>query len=104
MSESCEHIQLREFIERIFAERESARNEAAKVLQVHLDNLNHWKEETLRERDKLMNKEMYLSDHAAMVKRVEEIEKSQSKLVGIGTALIAVSFLIGIFLSHVLRL
>lgn len=97
------YIPLQDYIERIFNEREAARNEAAKVLQVHLENLNHWKEETLREREKLVTKEFYHSQHDALLARVDRVEARQSKLVGVGIALIAGAGVVGAFLSHLLK-
>lgn len=97
------YIPLQDYIERIFNEREAARTEASRVLQVHLDNLNHWKEETLREREKLVSKEFYLSQHEALLSRVDRVEARQSKLVGVGIALIAGAGVVGAFLSHLLK-
>lgn len=99
-----ERISLERYIERIFEEREIARIEAAKVLQAHLDNLNHWKEEAMREREKLVNKEFYNTQHESLSQRVEAVERAQSRLIGIGVALVAVSFLIGLVLNHLLKL
>lgn len=98
-----ETISVKDYIERIFSEREAARSEAAKVLQVHLDNLNHWREETLRERDKLVDKEFYLSQHATLISRIEKVEARQSRLIGVGIALVAGAGVVGAFLSHILK-
>lgn len=96
-------IPLKDYIERIFDEREAARTEAAKVLEVHLDNLNHWKEETLRERDKLVTKEFYLSQHEMLKTRVDKVETRQARLIGVGIAVVAGAGLVGAFLSHILK-
>lgn len=98
-----EQISVKDYIERVLAEREQARTEAAKVLQVHLDNLNHWKEETLREREKLVSKEFYLSQHQYLIDRMDRVEKLQSRMVGIGIAVVAGAGLVGAFLSHLFK-
>lgn len=97
-----ESITLRDYIERILDEREAARVEAAKVLQVHLDNLNHWKEEALREREKLLSRELYVTEHEALTKKVELVEERMAKIVGIGIVLVVLAGLLGSFVGHIL--
>ena len=70
------HIKLREYIERILEEREKALMHTAQALEKRLDYL----------------KELH---NDVVVKRVEAVERWQSRLIGIGITLVALSGLIG---------
>lgn len=98
--ENGERITLEKYIDRILNEREAARIESARVLEVHLDNLNHWKEESLRDRERMVSKEVYLTEHRTLIDRVEKIESKYSRLVGIGIAIVALTGIVGLVLGH----
>ena len=70
MSESCDQIKLREFVERIQEERDKALQIAAKHVEYRLTNLGG---------------------------RMDRMEKVQSKMIGIGSVLVVVSGLVGYF-------
>lgn len=95
-----ERISLEKYIDRILREREAARIESARVLEVHLENLNHWKEESLRDRERMVSKELYLTEHQALHRRVEIVEGKYSRLVGIGIAIVALTGIVGLVLGH----
>ena len=84
-------VELREYIERILAEREKALNLTATALETRLTHLNALRDDVIRDRAMFVNKDVF----ATLVLRVESIEKWQARVIGIGTVLVLVASIVG---------
>lgn len=83
-------------LESLLEEREKMLNLTAENLDKRLCLLNELRSDVL-------TKSEYIRAHEAMVERMEKVEKMQSRMVGIGIVLIALSGLIGLIISHFLK-
>lgn len=82
---------------------ESLLDEREKMLRLTAENLD--KRLTLLNelRADVLTKSEYVRAHEAVIERMEKVEKMQSRMVGIGIVLIALSGLIGLIISHFLK-
>jgi len=92
----------REFLERIIAEREKALQTVAGNLEQRLNHLNALREDVIRDRQLFMTKAVYDQMHGDLARRVEIIERFQSRMVGIGIMVVLLSGFIGAVLSHMM--
>lgn len=95
-----EHVHLREYIERILDEREKAVRLTAANLEARLDHLNELRSEVLKDRNQFLSKAVYDQMHDALTQRVGRLENSQSRLMGVGIAIVAGAGFMGAILNH----
>ena len=101
MSDPSDNVTLREFIERILDEREAKLKLTAEVLETRLHNLNEWRAQAIKDRDDFVRKEVYDQRHEPIERRLDALERSQSRLVGIGVVILPVSAFIGAVITVV---
>ena len=100
---SEQHIQLKDFIERILDERQQATHERDKVVDARLETLNHLRAEVMRDRELFVLKSYQEQAHNEVVRRLAVIEVAQSRLVGVGITLVLFSGIIGAVLGRVFK-
>lgn len=76
MSETEFHVDLREYIERLLDEREKAHGLTASNIDHRLENI---------------------------IERISKVETTQSRMIGVAIALMALSALIGAIASHLFK-
>lgn len=99
MSETEFHVDLREYIEKILDEREKTLRLTAANLEHRLENLNALRQDVIRDR------EMFFTKTSAdnIIERIEKIESTQGRMIGVAIALMAFSALIGAVVSHLFK-
>lgn len=95
-------VGLRDYIDRIFDERQRAVDVTAAALSHRLDTLNCLREEVVRDREMFLPRNVYDQMHTDLVRRVSKVESMQSRIVGVGITLIVVSGLTGAFIGAML--
>jgi hypothetical protein len=103
MSDS-EHVSLREFIERIMDERQSAVNHLADSMEHRLSALNELRADVVRDRDQFVTKAVYDEKHASLYDRISKIENAQSRIIGIGIITMPLCGVLGAIIAHLLKL
>lgn len=108
-------VDLREYIERILAEREkaqeavfkSAMREAdtrSRELERRLEGLNELRAEVLRDRERFVERGSYDLTRESTEQRLNSIEQWNAKMIGIGLVLLvlfsSISALIGVWLKY----
>jgi phosphoenolpyruvate-protein kinase (PTS system EI component) len=96
-------IRLKEYIEAILNEREKALKLTAHSLEQRLEHLNALRDQVLNDRSQFVNQDVYKEMHEALIGRVDKLEATISKIIGVGSALIVVSGLIGAFITHIFK-
>jgi hypothetical protein len=96
-----EGIELREYVERLFDEREKAAELVATNLEQRLDKLNELRAEVMKDRDQFLKKDLYDQMHAGLMDRVYKLEAFQSRLIGLGTALVVGAGIISAVITKV---
>ncbi len=99
MSETEFHVDLREYIEKILDEREKALRLTAANLEHRLEVLNDLRNDVLKDRELFFTK----SSADGLVERLEKIESTQGRMIGVAIALMALSALIGAVASHLFK-
>lgn len=99
MSETEFHVDLKEYIERIFDEREKAMRLTAMNLEHRLETLNALRNDVLKDRDLFFTK----VSAESVIERIEKLESVQGRMIGVAVALMAVSALIGAVASHLFK-
>lgn len=94
-------VSLKEFVERIFDERERALKLVASNLEHRLETLNALRLDVLKDRELFLTKSVYEEMHNAVIDRVTKLESWQARIVGAGVLLMALSGLIGAVVSHI---
>lgn len=99
MSETEFHVDLREYIEKILDEREKALRLTAANLEHRLETLNALRGDVVKDREMFFTK----TSAETLVKRIEKIEGTQGRMIGVAIALMAFSALIGAIASHLFK-
>jgi hypothetical protein len=86
---------LKQYFEAIIAERDKAVKEAIRVLEFRLDGLNELRRTVEADRNLLLTKDKYDSEHGALENRVTSLEAWRGKAALIGTLGVFVGGLIG---------
>lgn len=84
-------------IEAILAEREKQLENTAKALDLHLSNLNRYKEEAQKKDSLYLTKESYETKHEILVNTVADVKGSLRILIPLSATIGGV---IGAFISH----
>jgi len=108
-----QNVELREYFERLLEDHEklSARSDAE--LERRLDGLNQLRSEVVKDREVFLRRDVYDEGHKALTvrfdiaeraatARIEVVERNLAWIIGVGSALVALSFLVGYFLNHVI--
>lgn len=95
-------VPLREFIERIFDEKEEKLRLVAQSLEHRLETLNALRSDVLKDRDLFLSKSVYEEMHAALAERVNKLESWQARIVGAGIVLMGLSAILGAVISHLI--
>lgn len=98
-----EHIALKEFIERIFDERQRALELSQKQIETRLESLNHLRAEVMRDRDSFVTKSYQEQAHAEVIRRLSAVESAQSRLAGMGIVLLALAGIMGALIGRVFK-
>lgn len=96
-------VTLKDYIERILDERDKTLVLTAKNLEHRLETLNQLRADVIKDRDQFVSDAVYKEMHSALVNRVTAVEKMQSRMVGVGIALVAGAGLIGAVLTHLFK-
>lgn len=99
MSETEFHVDLREYIEKILDEREKALRLTAANLEHRLENLNALRGDVIKDREMFFTK----TSAETIIERIEKIENTQGRMIGVAIALMAFSALIGAVASHLFK-
>ncbi len=99
MSETEFHVDLREYIEKILDEREKALRLTAANLEHRLEVLNDLRNDVLKDRELFFTK----TSADGLIERLEKIESTQGRMIGVAIALMALSALIGAVASHLFK-
>lgn len=99
MSETEFHVDLREYIEKILDEREKTLRLTAANLEHRLENLNALRQDVIRDREMFFTK----TSAESIIERIEKIESTQGRMIGVAIALMAFSALIGAVVSHLFK-
>ena len=67
-----------------------------------METLNALRGEVLKDREMYLDKALYSQMHQALMDRVTKLESQQARMTGVGVAMVALSGLIGIVISHLL--
>lgn len=82
------HITLRQYLEKILELQQLALTKEARVLDARLEHLNEL-------RGNVVTKGEYTTGHQVLDLRISQLEKWQSKLIGIGLMLVLASGIAG---------
>lgn len=93
-------VSLKEFVERIFDERERALQLVAENLERRLDTLNALRADVLKDREQFLTKSVYDEMHSSLTHRVTKMESFQSRMIGAGILLMALSGIVGAVVEH----
>lgn len=99
MSETEFRVGLREYIEKILDEREKALRLTAANLEHRLEVLNALRNDVINDREQFFTK----TSAETLLERIEKIETTQSRMIGVAVALMALSALIGAVASHLFK-
>jgi hypothetical protein len=112
----CEHapdVTLREYIERIFDERQKALDVAFKAnsealalasrnLELRLEKLNELRQEVTQDRSNFLTRDRYDSQHKALEDRVVSLEGFRGRALGFGALVALLSGVIGAVIQRAL--
>ena len=104
-------VSLRDYIERIFSEREAALNLAFKAqqealalasrtLELRLEKLNELRQEVTQDRGNYLTKAEYESKHQTLIDRIGRLENFNSRVLGFGAAVALIGGIVGGILGH----
>lgn len=91
-------------IDRILSEHQKAVDKSAATLEYRLDVLNHWRAESLSDRELFVQKNVYNEMHAQLERRMDAVERIQARLQGIGLVFLAGAAVTGAVVAHLLKL
>lgn len=91
-------IPLKDYIDRIFSEKERSLELVAKSLEHRLQNLNELRADVIKDRDMFITKDV----HNMVMDRLAKVEAWQSRMIGVGMVLMALSGLIGAVIAHLI--
>lgn len=91
-------VTLKDHVERILSEKEKALELVAKSLELRLQNLNELRADIIKDRDRFITNDV----HNMVMDRLTKLEAWQSKMIGVGLVLMALSGLIGAILAHLI--
>jgi hypothetical protein len=112
----CEHapdVPLREYIERIFDERQKALDVAFKSqeqalalasrnLELRLEKLNELRQEVTQDRGNFLTRDKYESEHGALGDRVTGLEAFRGRALGFGALIALISGVAGAIVQRAL--
>lgn len=93
-------VSLKEFVDRIFEERERALKLVAQNLEHRLETLNALRADVIKDREQFLTKSVYQEMYNSLDHRLSKIESWQSRIVGAGILLVALSGLLVAVVSH----
>lgn len=104
-------MSLKDYMERIFSEREAALNLAFKAqqealalasrtLELRLEKLNELRQEVTQDRGNYLTKTEYDTKHTILNDRLNRLENFNSRILGFGAALALVGGIVGGILGH----
>lgn len=93
-------VSLKEHIDRIFDEKEKSLRLVAASLEHRLETLNALRADVMKDREQFLPKTVYEEMHSALTDRISKIEAWQSRIVGAGILLMALSGLLGAVIEH----
>ena len=97
------HVRLKEYIEKIFEEKEKAINLLALNLEYRLDSLNALRTALEKDRNLFVTKEVYEKGHEFLTTQISTVQSSQSKIIGGAVVLAGICGFIGAIISHLLK-
>jgi hypothetical protein len=72
-------------------------------LELRLEAMNQFRAQILSERGTMVTRELYDTQHEVLSKRVGSLERMNSKLIGIGAALVFVMTILEVVLRVIVR-
>ena len=97
---SDDHISVREFIERVLAEREKALVLFGQTLQERLNHMNARDERAIEERKRFLDADVYRVQHQALTEQVASLRSLLMWMMGCGAALVALAGVFGWTIGH----
>ena len=94
-------VSIKDYVDKIFEERTASLNVTAKYLERQLDHLNDLRKEVTNDRADFLPRTEYLIHHQMLEDKINDVKSFQSKMVGIGLALIFLSAIIGSVVAHI---
>lgn len=103
MSEEHGHVKLKEYIERILDEREKQLNSTARTLELRLDHLNELRSEVSKDRNMFITREIFGQMQNELTRRLTDIEKSISRIIGVGITLVVFAGVFGALIARLFK-
>jgi len=95
-------VPLREYIEALIAERDKAVTEAMRQMEQRLQGLNELRSDVVKDRNLLLTRERFDTEHGGLEARVNSLENWRGKALGFGTLLAFLAAAVGALLQSVI--
>ncbi len=93
-------VTLREYFDTRLAAFEKAESLAAAALSARLEHLNALRDDVVKDRSTFVCKAVYDQMHTDALRRIEALERWQSRMLGIGAAAVVFAGILGGIVSH----
>lgn len=100
---TTDQVSVREYVERILDEREKTIAQVAGALEVRLGHLNALRDQVMADRSQFLPKDVYNEMHDALAQRVNRIETTQARMIGVASVIVIVAGILGAVIGHITK-
>lgn len=97
------HVNLKEFVERIFDERQRLVDVRFQSIDIKLEHLNHLRDEMATDRARYVSQDKFDLVVSAQNEKIADISAVKNKLIGIGLVLGAIAGAVGGIIGHLIK-